>query len=309
MTKYASDLEEFPDLLRAAAQSRKIPAAIVEKDYYLCRALRALAEGHGGQFILKGGTSLSKGWQLLQRFSEDIDLLVRSEAAAGKAAKRTRLRRLAATIRQAGGFRSETVVQSETGVHRTVDFDYDSVATDLQGLGERVRLEAGYRGNAEAAVTRRVRSIAAEFASTRGQAQLADDLASFELEVQSLERTFVEKLFAAHAAYIKDYAANGKARHYYDLYEMCSLVEVAEFAGTEAYRRCAAEVRGFSQRIFPGQALPEGDSFARSAAFHPDPEGLDALERNYKNEASLFFDKQPPISDVLRKIGKILPKL
>jgi predicted nucleotidyltransferase component of viral defense system len=68
----------------ALSRTRRQRAAIVEKDYYLCRALRALSAGHAGEFILRGGTSLSKGWNLLDRFSEDLDILVRSEAAWGK---------------------------------------------------------------------------------------------------------------------------------------------------------------------------------------------------------------------------------
>lgn len=307
MTKYASELSDFPDLLQAAAHWRGIPSAIVEKDYYLCRVLRALADRHNGQFILKGGTSLSKGWQLLQRFSEDIDLLVRSTDEPGKGARHRHLKSLAETC--SSGFQSAEVGPSETGVHRTVSFTYPSVATDLPLLGRTVMLEAGYRGNTSEAATRQVHSIVAEFASAKGHIDLAVDLTAFELEVQSLQRTFVEKLFAAHAAYEENRAANGKARHYYDLYEMCRLAEITEFAGTGAYRRCVAEVREFSQQTFAEQVLPEGDSFAGSPAFNPDPDGLRALESNYKNEADLFFEEQPPLANVLLEIGKLLPKL
>jgi predicted nucleotidyltransferase component of viral defense system len=307
VTKYASDLTDFPDLLQATAQWRKLPAAIVEKDYYLCRALRALAEGHNGQFILKGGTSLSKGWQLLQRFSEDIDLLVRPTNEPGKGTRHRRLKRLAETC--SGGFQSEEVRDSETGVHRTVGFTYPSVATDLPSRGRTVILEAGYRGNAAEAATRQVDSIVAQYASARGHIDLAADLTAFELEVQNLQRTFVEKLFAAHAAYEENRAANGKARHYYDLYEMCRLTDIQAFVGTDQYRKCVAEVREFSKHTFPNQAAPDTDSFAESAAFRPGPDGLRALENNYKNEAELFFAGQPSLADVLHTIGKLLPQL
>lgn len=309
MTRYAGELADFPDLLRATAQRRNIPAAIVEKDYFLSRALYALAEGHRGQFILKGGTSLSKGWQLLQRFSEDIDLLARAEADSGKTARHSQLKKFEKTITRTGGLAREGVPDSEAGVHRTVVFTYPSAATDLPALAKTVILEAGYRGNGAASVTRPVQSMVAEFAAAEGHTGLAADLAPFELEVQSLQRTFVEKLFAAHAAYAKDCAANGKARHYYDLYQMCPLPEVIAFIGTEDYRRCVAEVREFSQHTFAGQALPEDDSFANSTAFAPDGDGLRALERNYRSEKTLFFTEQPPLADVLQRIGELLPRL
>lgn len=78
MTKYASDLNDFSDLLAATAKAKNVPDAVIEKDYFVVRALRALCEAAPGQFVFKGGTSLAKGWNLLERFSEDIDLLLRT---------------------------------------------------------------------------------------------------------------------------------------------------------------------------------------------------------------------------------------
>lgn len=309
MKKYASALPDFPDFLKSAAQWKKIPAGIVEKDYYLTRALRVLAETLPGQFILKGGTSLSKGWQLLQRFSEDIDLLLKDETNSGKTAKHTLLKKCAAAIEQTTGFTATAVINSETGIHRTTSHTYSSVATDLPGLSKTVILEAGYRGNTARAEVRRMQSMLAEYAAANGHTQLAADLGAFENEVQSLRRTFVEKLFAAHAAYADNFKTPGKARHYYDLHEMCKQPELKEFAGSSAYRECVAEVRKFSQETFRGQALPESDSFAKDPAFQPNAEGLKALERNYKGDGDLFFIGQPPIADVLKTIGELLPKL
>jgi hypothetical protein len=65
--------EAFPDLLQIVAQDRGIDRALVEKDYWVVHVLWAL---HGGRFEVwfKGGTSLSKGFGLIERFSEDLDL-------------------------------------------------------------------------------------------------------------------------------------------------------------------------------------------------------------------------------------------
>jgi hypothetical protein len=51
-------------------------AAFIEKDYYVTEALRVIANVAGDKVIFKGGTSLSKGWSLIDRFSEDIDLFL-----------------------------------------------------------------------------------------------------------------------------------------------------------------------------------------------------------------------------------------
>lgn len=48
--------------------------AVIEKDYYVTEALRIIQKAAGDKVIFKGGTSLSKGWNLIQRFSEDVDI-------------------------------------------------------------------------------------------------------------------------------------------------------------------------------------------------------------------------------------------
>ena len=75
-------LFEHPDfeqaILRATEhfQNRRLRAAIVEKDYYVTEALRLIAITAPDKIIFKGGTSLAKGWNLIQRFSEDIDIFL-----------------------------------------------------------------------------------------------------------------------------------------------------------------------------------------------------------------------------------------
>lgn len=72
---------EHPDfeqaILRAAEhfRERRLRPAIIEKDLYVTEALRVIATS-GGKIIFKGGTSLAKGWNLIQRFSEDIDIFL-----------------------------------------------------------------------------------------------------------------------------------------------------------------------------------------------------------------------------------------
>ena len=75
-------LFEHPDfeqaIIRAAEhfRARGLREAIIEKDYYVTEALRIIEQEAGGKVIFKGGTSLSKGWGLIERFSEDIDIFL-----------------------------------------------------------------------------------------------------------------------------------------------------------------------------------------------------------------------------------------
>ena len=61
-------------------RSRGLRPAMIEKDYFVTEALRVLAGTVGDKIIFKGGTSLSKGWNLIQRFSEDIDIFLDPES-------------------------------------------------------------------------------------------------------------------------------------------------------------------------------------------------------------------------------------
>jgi hypothetical protein len=76
------NLHEHPDfeqaILRAAEhfRGRGLRPAIIEKDYYVTEALRIISVTAGDKVIFKGGTSLSKGWNLIQRFSEDADIFL-----------------------------------------------------------------------------------------------------------------------------------------------------------------------------------------------------------------------------------------
>lgn len=70
---------DFRDALLAAAKEARLDERFVEKDYYMTEVLRIIVDTQPSRAIFKGGTSLSKGWQLIDRFSEDIDLFIDPE--------------------------------------------------------------------------------------------------------------------------------------------------------------------------------------------------------------------------------------
>ena len=70
---YLHDHKEFPILLRVLEEETNILAGLIEKDYWIMHSLYGLKK-QNYDFQLKGGTSLSKGFGLIDRFSEDIDM-------------------------------------------------------------------------------------------------------------------------------------------------------------------------------------------------------------------------------------------
>ena len=92
---------EFEQVMLRAAEEFKLSEQFIEKDYYVTEILRIVARTLGERAIFKGGTSLSKGWNLIDRFSEDIDLFVNPQSfkpPPGKNKMDTILKDLAQTV-------------------------------------------------------------------------------------------------------------------------------------------------------------------------------------------------------------------
>lgn len=78
------DTELFMELVHTSSEDLKIPIQLIEKDYHISRILRALSRSsYELKIVFKGGTSLSKAYQLIDRFSEDVDFAVISGDMSG----------------------------------------------------------------------------------------------------------------------------------------------------------------------------------------------------------------------------------
>src|ERR1700734_2155440 len=91
--------QDFIDLIEAAAQHLRLRPVFVEKDYWVTYVLKNLSQSiHRGKVVFKGGTSLSKAYSLIERFSEDIDLAVLSPGEYSDAKMKALLKRISADI-------------------------------------------------------------------------------------------------------------------------------------------------------------------------------------------------------------------
>ena len=92
------DREAFEELIVGAANELRIPANVIEKDYFVTPALKELSL-HLKDMVFKGGTSLTKCYQLLDRFSGDIDISYTAESGLpGEARKKQLKKAVAATM-------------------------------------------------------------------------------------------------------------------------------------------------------------------------------------------------------------------
>jgi hypothetical protein len=296
-------LFEHPDfeqaILQAAAhfQGRGLRPAIIEKDYYVTEALRAIAAAASDKIIFKGGTSLAKGWNLIQRFSEDIDLFLDPGAfrpPLGKNAIDRELRRLRDVV---GAHPALTFLPEESrtigGFGRNDRFAY---AQRFGGPGEvanRVVLEAGTASGREPTAVIELTSYVGQFLRERGVSLGAEDEGDFALPLLHFRRTFVEKMFAIHGKVEllkRDRQPLGTyARHYYDLFQLAAEAEVLAMLQSTEYAAIKADYDQISRAHFARSYFcPDEMSFARSDALFPPPDLATAIAAEYEGQCRLL---------------------
>ena len=273
-------------MLRAAEyfRARNLRPAIIEKDYYVTEALRIVA-GTGEQIIFKGGTSLAKGWNLIDRFSEDIDIFLDPRAfepPLGKRAIDRDLKKLRDAVAKHPAF---TFIKDESqtigGFGRNDRFSYDQRFGGPGEVANRVLVEAGTASGREPTAVIELRSYLSEFLGEQGITMDAEDEGSFPMRLLHFRRTFVEKMFAIHSKVEllkRDGTPLGTyARHYYDLFQLAAQDKVVTMLKSREYGTIKADYDEISRTHFSHNYFwPEDMSFARSDALFP-PERLSGV--------------------------------
>lgn len=217
--------ELFKDLLQVSSERLSIPLYLVEKDYYISMILKALSLSvYKDQIVFKGGTSLSKAYQLIDRFSEDVDFAVISEGMSGNQVK-TLLSHLIKEVTAGLSEDKDFVDVSKGSKYRKQAFIYTS---QLDGTGfanpipARVIVEISAFANPFPYEKRLIEPLVSTVLKEQGMIDFMDkyDLGAFELNVLSLTQTLCEKLvslirFSMSADPIT--ALSSKIRHFYDI--------------------------------------------------------------------------------------------
>ena len=242
-------LFEHPEFEQAVLRAtehfrdRGLRPAIVEKDYYVTEALRIIAANLGEKIVFKGGTSLSKGWNLIERFSEDVDLFLDPLAFHPALGKRAIDRELKMLRDSLDAHPALTFLKNGSrtigGFGRSDRFSY---VQRFGGPGEvagHVLMEAGTASGREPTEVVQLRSYLGTFPDERGLSLGAEDEGSFPMCLLHFRRTFVEKLFAIHGK-VELLKRDGRplgsyARHYYDLFHLAAREEVVAMLASDEY--------------------------------------------------------------------------
>ena len=307
MTDFLHERRDFNQLLAVVADERGLDPVLVEKDYWIMHCLWGLQD-QGFQFELKGGTSLSKGFGAIHRFSEDID--IRIEPPDGMDVKTGRNQDKPAHVESRRAYydvlAARIHIPGIDSVARDTQFDddkmrsagirliYASRVPALAGVKDGILLELGFDDTApNRPVT--ISSWALDVAMERGVA--VRDNRAVAVPCYAPTHTFVEKLQTISTKYRRldethVFPANF-LRHYYDVYCLLGLEAIQAFMRTPAYQaRKAQRFRTGDEQII-----------ARNAAFVL----ADAVQRQrfaqeYRRTAALYYQGQPDFEVLVERI-------
>ena len=274
--RLVADPDAIAALSVAVAAQTGVPAEHVEKDFWVTEVLRgvvAAADALGVEVVFKGGTSLSKAFSLIERFSEDVDVLVvlSPEDSTG-----TRDRILKGLV--AGAADSTTLEPigvpgaTSKGAKRGARFHYRPDTTaGIGGLSAGVFLELGSRGGALPATPLPVSSLLALHAAD--QIAGAPEAEPVLVRVLAPWRTLVEKLVLLHTAHtaIDPDAAIRGARHYYDVHQLLARTEILAGIHEHGIAILARDVCTYSRAADMPAADRPSEGFATSPAFNDGP--------------------------------------
>ena len=314
--------EERKLYFEQAALSMKVAPVIIEKDFWVCFTLQKLfsLSNIGGTLIFKGGTTLSKVYNIIHRFSEDIDISIDRKSLSGAdydpgamgIGTKERQRRLAklkelcqkkiheeiqpllneAIAKDITQNKDWTLEKDDSDPdNQTLLFKYPSAL--INGKNEYIRsavkIEMGARSDHWPNEIQKVISYVAQ----KYPKQFTSPYVT--VKVLSAQRTFWEKATLLHAEYhrqIEKRMPSRLSRHYYD---MAMLIQAKILSDIELLEKVAKH-----KKIFFKSAWAKYDEAKKGTLrISPNPERLKELEADYKKMHEMFFIEPLNFSEIL----------
>jgi hypothetical protein len=316
MPEYLHDHKEFASLINILANEKNIDPGLIEKDYWIMHVLYGLKK-QAFQFELKGGTSLSKGYKLINRFSEDIDIHIKPDATfeINENPKNTNKNNAAKRKAFYDALATEIKIPGITSVVRDAAFDeettyrsggirlnYQTKVDKVGAMKEGILLEAGFDD-----VTPNKTITISSWAYDRAIESKVEIIDNRALDCICYHPgyTLVEKLQTIATKFRNEQGKGVKGvnfmRQYYDVYCLLGSPEVIEFIGSEEY--LAHKEKRFPTVDFE-IPISKNEAFLISAS-----EIRADFTARYKTTAALYYQGQPPFDELIERIAKHIKKM
>jgi hypothetical protein len=311
--KFLHQDSEFKTLIQITANELALNPYMVEKDYWIMHCLWGL-QNQGFNFELKGGTSLSKGYRVIHRFSEDIDLRIEPPAGMKVMTGKNHMKPIHLDSRKEFfGWLAKEIKIHGVKASREHEFDdekfrnaginlsFKAQFDEIQGIKPVVLLETGFDDTSP----NRPITISSWVFDKAFSNKSFDYLDNRGVDVKCYipEFTFVEKLQALatkHRKFKEGKVEKNFMRHYYDVYCLLDLPDIQKFIGSPAYKKRKEE-------RFPIKDEPK--NLNKNPAFL---QQIDAdfkqLELNYRTTSNLYYKGQPTLKEIFDRINSFVHK-
>lgn len=319
--------KEREELCELARSSIGLAVASIEKDYWVCLALRELIriDEWGAHLSFKGGTSLSKAWGLIDRLSEDIDIVVDrarlgfgGDSSPEKAPSKKKRKERVEALRTACDAcirdvllpdltkrlkpilpRDEKWSLSVSEDGESILFQYPTLATPTAYVPDVVKIELGARSDVEPNDDREARPyLSQHYPDLVG----AD---GFVVRTVSPLRTFWEKALLLHEERHRQRPTKERlSRHFYDLWSLIKKGVAKEAVADEAlFDRIVAHRAIY----WPVTGVDYAALTPAGLRVQPTSEARAAWEADYRKMNVMIFGEMPEFAEVLRLVGEVFP--
>ena len=253
MYLHREDRELFKDMIRYVSGEANVREDIIEKDYYVTLILHELSKIEY-PVVFKGGTSLSKAYGVIDRFSEDIDITFTEHL--GEARRKKLKYNILQPISEKLGLviANWENIESDKDLNQYV-FSYESVLDDVDNkIPSAVIIETSLMSYSFPTNVREISNYLYEhLKDVQYETLVQYCLLPFEMRVQSLERTLIDKVFAVCDYYLLN-RAKKNARHLYDIYKLQKFVHI-----DDEFLKLVKEVR--KHRLSLGNEIAPASDF------------------------------------------------
>lgn len=308
------DIKFFSDTLRATSQHLDIKLEFVEKDYWITLVLNRLAKSrYAAEAVFKGGTSLSKGYNLIERFSEDVDLAIINDPAKTGNEIKTIIRKTEKDItKDLTELQIEGVTSKGSRFRKSV-FEYVSI--DRSNQNNKLIVEINSFANPFPFQQLTIKNFVFDFLMQTGHEEYIDqyNLQSFEVNVLNKEQTLLEKIISLIRFSFEGDAVESiskKVRHFYDLYFLMADPICAEFVASDVFKQQFNTILQHDRAIFDEPKGWQNKSIAESPLIIGFENIWDRLKVKYQTELSAFaYRKIPDEAQVARKFKGLIERI
>lgn len=303
--------EELRDIIFSVRTRENISNEILEKDYYVCLVLKELSKKQDElKAYFKGGTAVYKILNTMNRFSEDIDLTVKVLETASNTSNVNRLKKSALDYK----IPTLELIKEETIDRKgsvTSFYKYEPLYQDNRLFKQgKIQIEATSFTVSEPVKKYNIEPLIYKFATDEEKVILKNNfgISNFDIDIISLERIFVDKIFATEFYYIREQYQD-VAKHLYDITILFGNDDIKKFLDNKdelkkliSYKRKEEEIRigGIDKNIKLSSFRYMNEKFSNEVV-----SSFEMMQNTYvfDDEYKVSIDK---VSEIISKLKDIL---